>query len=97
LKQHLGGATVPETGIPVDSTNNELAQWVASANDVFRQHSDQKIDVTYMIKGDNNAAYPSFKGVIDAFRQNEVFKFQLITDPKGVPAGTDYYKEINSD
>jgi len=97
LKQKLGGANIPETGIPVDSTNNELAQWVASANDVFRQHSDQKLDVNYMIKGDNNAAYPSFKGVIDAFRQNEVFKFQLITDPRGVPPGTDYYKDLNKD
>src|SRR5829696_6213508 len=97
LKRHLGGGKIAPVGIPVDSTNNELAQWVASTNDVFRQHADQKLDVNYMIKGDNNAAYPSFKGVIDAFRQNEVFKFQLITDPRGVPPGTDYYKDLNKD
>ncbi len=96
LNASLNGQAVKETGIPVDSTNNELSQWVASANDVFRQHADQNIKLNYMIKGDNHAVYPSFKGVIDAFRQNQVFRFQLITDPRGVPAGTDYYKRIES-
>lgn len=95
LKASLSGQPVTETGIPVDSTNNELSQWIASANGVFRNHADQNIRVNYMIKGDNKAVYPSFKGVIDAFRQNEVFRFQLITDPRGVPSGTDYYKKIN--
>lgn len=94
LKASLEGQKVPETGIPVDSTNNELSQWVASANDVFRQHSDQNIKVNYLIKGDNHAVYPSFKGVIDAFRQNQVFRFQLITDPRGVPQGTEYYQML---
>jgi biopolymer transport protein ExbD len=92
LKAYLGGQKIPETGIPVDSTNNELAQWVASANDVFRSHPDRNLQPNYLIKGDNNASYPSFKGVIDAFRINEVFRFQLVTDPRGVPAGTELYK-----
>jgi biopolymer transport protein ExbD len=92
LKAYLGGSTVPDTGIPVDSTNNELAQWVASANDVFRSHADRKLAPNYLIKGDNNSAYPAFKGVIDAFRQNQVFRFQLVTDPRSVPAGTELYK-----
>lgn len=94
LKASLDGEKVVETGIPVDSTNNELAQWVASANDVFRQHADQNIKPNFLIKGDNHAVYPSFKGVIDAFRQNQVFRFQLITDPRGVPQGTEYYQMI---
>jgi hypothetical protein len=45
-----------------------------------------------MIKGDNNARYTQFKGVIDALRANEIFKYKLITDPKGVPVGTELYK-----
>ena len=48
-----------------------------------------------MIKGDNNAKYPSFKGVMDALRDNDQYKYQLITDPKAVPAGTDLYVERN--
>ncbi len=75
-------------GIPVtDSTNNELATWIAAA-----QHAFAGKKMNFMIKGDNEAKYPSFKGVIDAMRQNEVFKYQLITDPEGVPYGTDLYK-----
>ncbi len=96
LKRRLQGGNVPETGIPVDSTNNELAQWIASLNEVYRQNSSLNLEPIYMIKGDNNSSYPSFKGVIDAFRTNEVFRFQLVTDPKSVPAGTDYYREINA-
>jgi biopolymer transport protein ExbD len=92
LKAFLGGQNVPETGIPVDSTNNELAQWVASANEAFRSHPEMKLQPNYLIKGDNSAVFPSFKGVIDAFRINEVFKFQLVTDPKSVPAGTELYR-----
>lgn len=92
LKAALSGGQVRETGIPVDSTNNELAQWIASTNDVFRQHPDRNLAPNYLIKGDNEAAFPSFKGVIDAFRLNEVYRFQLVTDPRSVPVGTELYK-----
>jgi biopolymer transport protein ExbD len=75
-------------GIPVtDSANNELATWVAAAANAF---SGRKLNI--MIKGDNDAKFPAFKGVIEAFRRNEIFKYQLVTDPEGVPVGTDLYK-----
>ena len=76
-----------QQGIPVDSTNNELQYWISSGKTVF-----QGKKMSFMIKGDNNAKYPSFKGVIDALRANDVFKYQLITDPRGVPEGTELYK-----
>ena len=47
--------------------------------------------VDYMIKGDNNAVYPTFKGVMDALAKNDQYKYQLITDPKAVPVGSDLY------
>lgn len=75
-------------GIPVlDSANNELATWIAAAAYSF---SGRKMNI--MIKGDNGAKYPTFKGVIEAFRRNEIFKYQLVTDPEGVPMGSDLYK-----
>jgi biopolymer transport protein ExbD len=83
--------TFKQPGIPVtDTANNELTVWIANAVNVF-----QGKKVNYMIKGDNTAKYPSFKGIIEAFRKNEVFKYQLITDPEGVPAGTELYKRRN--
>ncbi len=78
---------VKQKGIPVDSTNNELARWLGAARQSF---GTKQVDV--MIKGDNNAKYPDFKGVIEALRSNEIFKYKLITDPKGVPIGTELYK-----
>jgi hypothetical protein len=70
-------------GIPIDTANNELVIWMSAANRAF---SGKKMAL--MVKGDNNAKYPSFKGVIDAFKKNEIFKFSMITDPEGVPEGT---------
>jgi len=81
---------VKQPGIPVDSTNNELTVWITNGIKTFEGHQ-----INYMIKGDNNAKYPSFKGVMDALRANDQYKYQLITDPKSVPPGTDLYVERN--
>ena len=77
---------IRQPGIPVDSTNNELTTWLAQARIAY-----QGSTALFMIKGDNNAKYPSFKGVIQALRANDIYKYQLITDPEGVPSGTDLY------
>jgi biopolymer transport protein ExbD len=75
-------------GIPVkDSANNELTYWIAAAANAF---SGQQLN--FLVKGDNESKYPAFKGVINALRANEVFKYQLITDPEGVPEGSELYK-----
>jgi len=77
---------VKQPGIPVDSTNNELVTWIGAAKVAF-----QGQQVFYMIKGDNNAKYPTFKGVIDAMKANDELKYKLITDPKSAPVGTELY------
>jgi len=63
-----------------------LTVWINNAIYAFQGHS-----VNYLVKGDNNAKYPAFKGVIEALKKNELFKYQLITDPEGAPAGTELY------
>ncbi len=75
-------------GIPVDSSNNEMMEWVRAAATAF-----QGKKMTLLVKGDNDAKYPSFKGIIDALKKNEIFKFSMITDPEGVPAGTELFKK----
>ena len=75
-------------GIPVtDTLNNELIIWMRAAATAY-----QGSKMNLMVKGDNEAKYPSFKGVIDAFKKNEIFKFSMITDPENAPAGTELYK-----
>jgi biopolymer transport protein ExbD len=79
-------------GIPVtDTLNNELIVWVRAAKAAF-----QGTKMNLLVKGDNDAKYPSFKGVIDAFKKNEEFKFQMVTDPEGVPPGTDLFKKTEN-
>jgi biopolymer transport protein ExbD len=79
---------IRQEGVPVtDSASNELYYWVRDAVSVF---SGRKL--LYMVKGDNDAKYPVFKGVIDALRRNEQFKYQLITSPEAVPAGTEEFQ-----
>ena len=77
-------------GIPIDSANNELQVWMRAAQTAF-----QGGKMHLLVKGDNEAKYPTFKGVIDALKRNELFKFQMITDPEGVPTGTALYEKNN--
>lgn len=83
---------VKQPGIPVkDSASNELYFWVRDAVTAF---SGRKID--YLIKGDNAAKYPDFKRVLEAFKRNDIYKFQLVTSPEAAPVGTDLYKTRNT-
>lgn len=79
-------------GIPTtDTLNNELQVWMHAAATAF-----QGSKMNLLVKGDNDAKYPAFKGVMDAFKKNEIFKFQMITDPEGVPPGTELYKRMET-
>ncbi len=89
-KQQASAVDMP--GIPVtDTLNNELTVWMRAANSAF-----QGLKMNLMVKGDGDSKYPSFRGVINAFKKNELFKFQLITDPESVPPGTDLYNTTNA-
>ncbi|MDB5251629.1 MAG: hypothetical protein JWP27_798, partial [Flaviaesturariibacter sp.] len=76
---------VKQPGIPIkDSATNELYYWVRDAVTVM---AGRKID--HLIKIDNEAKYPFFKNVVDAYKRNEQFKFKLVTSPEDAPANTD--------
>jgi biopolymer transport protein ExbD len=77
---------VEQKGIPVDSTNNELTRWISAVTQTFAGHP-----MDFIIKGDNNAKYPDFKGVIEALRANQQFKYKLVTDPRSAPVGSELY------
>lgn len=85
-KQKAAMATVP--GIPIkDSASNELYYWLNAGVKGFQGRK-----INYLIKGDNSAKYPNFKNVLDAFKRNDIYKFQLVTSPEDAPVGTDLYK-----
>ena len=75
-------------GIPTqDTLNNELVIWIRAAMTAFEGKTP-----IIMVKGDGQAKYPSFKGIIDALKKNDQLKFQMITDPENVPPGTDLFR-----
>jgi biopolymer transport protein ExbD len=79
---------VKQPGIPVtDTLNNELTVWVRAAVGAFQNKT-----MNLLLKGDNEAKYPSFKGIIDAFKKNDQMKFSMITDQEGVPPGSELWK-----
>jgi len=76
-------------GIPVtDSTNNQLIDWMLAAKSAFE---GKKMEL--LVKGDNNSKYPAFQGIIAAFKKNDLMKFSMVTNPEGVPAGSELARE----
>ena len=63
---------LPFTGVPCDSTNNELADWIWLA-----RITNNKIRVA--IKGDGDAKFPVIKQVISTVQDKNVYRFNLIT------------------
>ncbi len=77
-----------QPGIPVDTTGGQLTYWIQYSKEAFAGRT-----LVYLIKGDNNAKYPTFDDVIAALKRNEQFKYNLITAPEEAPPGTELYKE----
>ncbi len=79
-------------GIPTDSTNNELSLWVKSITNAYRGEDQRKLQEMILIKGDGDALYPIFKNVKQALKDNELFKFRIVTEGETVPVGSELYK-----
>jgi biopolymer transport protein ExbD len=75
---------VKQPGIPVpDSTGGELYFWVRDAKSTY---AGKKI--TWLIKADNETKFPVVKNVLEAFKRNDINKFQLVTKFQDAPVGT---------
>jgi biopolymer transport protein ExbD len=69
---------IVQPGIPVDSVNNELAEWVLQA-----RLTNRKLRIA--IKGDANAEYSAVKKVISTLTDRKVNRFNLITSTEHRP------------
>jgi biopolymer transport protein ExbD len=87
----LKGVVMP--GIPVkDSTNNELIDWMRAAVTVSAAGGFNGGHMNILVKGDDASKYPSFQGVIIAFKKNDQLKFQLVVSPISAPPGSELDK-----
>lgn len=64
---------VKQPGIPCDSVDNELRDWV-----IMSRVNNRKLRIA--IKGDQDAGYPVVKTIINTLIDNKVTRFNLITN-----------------
>ncbi|MDQ0641677.1 biopolymer transport protein ExbD [Pedobacter sp. W3I1] len=67
-----------QTGIPTDSTDNQLNSWVLNARKATKEINNQ--DMRVSIKGDAKEEYPVVKKIIDVLQKQSVNKFLLVTN-----------------
>jgi biopolymer transport protein ExbD len=66
-----------QTGIPLDSLDNQLASWVLYCRQVNPQ-------VNACIKGDTKTGFPIVKKVLDILQDKNVKRFDLITNLEAI-------------
>jgi biopolymer transport protein ExbD len=70
-----------QTGVPIDSLNNQLSSWVLYARKI-----NPSVQAT--IKGDNKVEFPTVKKVLDILQDKNVNRFNLITNLEAVVVTT---------
>lgn len=87
-------------GIPIqDTANNQLKVWlkaIVAVDQSMLADNPEKQKTAIILKGDNVAKFPEFKNVIAAFTENNILEFQMVTNPEGVPTGTELWKKAQS-
>ena len=70
------------TGIPMDSTNNQLGDWVMAVRYVYAE-TENLDNPPIAIKGDRTSNIKGVKRMIDVFKEKDVYKYKLITSLEG--------------
>ncbi|MDI1257629.1 MAG: biopolymer transporter ExbD [Flavobacterium sp.] len=70
-----------QKGIPHDSIDNQLAEWVRAARNANAEVNEKQLN--FAIKGDMKEQYPQIKKVMDILMKQEVNKFNLVTGLRG--------------
>lgn len=75
-----------QAGIPVDSTNNELKEWIKYAKIVaFENSYDMYKKQQVAIRGDGKVSYPIVKNIMNTLQDLQINKFSLITNLEAMP------------
>lgn len=78
MKEDAQKAYVSPTGIPMDSTNKQLIDWVQQSLAVNPEYK-------LAIKGDITTKYPKVKNLFEGLRDIDFLKFWLITSQESKP------------
>jgi len=70
-----------QPGIPLDSLDNQLKDWVTSSRKANFELHDKELQVA--IKGDAKEEYPAVKRVMDILQDQNINSFSLVTGLRG--------------
>lgn len=70
-----------QPGVPKDSLDNQLADWVLSARKANIELNDKELQIA--IKGDAKEEYPSIRKVMDILQDQKINTFSLVTGLRG--------------
>ena len=70
-----------QPGIPKDSLDNQLADWVQNARIANIEINDKELQIA--IKGDAKEEYPIIKKVMDILQEQKINSFSLVTGLRG--------------
>lgn len=70
-----------QTGIPKDSLDNQLKEWIYNARIATRDVAGKDLKVA--IKGDATQEYPEIKKVMDILQDQDINQFNFVTGLRG--------------
>lgn len=70
-----------QPGIPCDSINNQLKDWIYTARQANIDVADKELQ--YAIKGDAKEEYPQIKKIMDMLQDQKINSFNLVTGLRG--------------
>jgi biopolymer transport protein ExbD len=72
-----------QPGIPHDSINNQLKDWIYTARQANIDVADKELN--FAIKGDAQEEYPQIKKVMDILQDQKINSFNLVTGLRAKP------------
>jgi biopolymer transport protein ExbD len=70
-----------QPGVPKDSLDNQLAEWVQNARLANIEINDKELQIA--IKGDAKEEYPAIQKVMDILQDQKINSFSLVTGLRG--------------
>jgi biopolymer transport protein ExbD len=70
-----------QPGIPIDSLDNQLKEWVYNARKANIEVNDKELQIA--IKGDAKEEYPAIRKVMDILQEQKINSFSLVTGLRG--------------
>jgi biopolymer transport protein ExbD len=70
-----------QPGIPTDSLDNQLKEWIYNARIANIEVNDKELQVA--IKGDAKEEYPAIRKVMDILQEQKINSFSLVTGLRG--------------